>query len=293
MKNYIIVFFIAVMAIFSCGKKEDPKALPLRLAKELKDAYEKKTNEAKETFDKETGWPSALDCDGTLWAGLAASALGDSVRLDFAEIEDGRIGRRPKTKPSCYPNESKSTVSRDMVLGFLYGAYRSHDDQMFRKFHEKSRSTNWVIGDPWPERAGEVLLNGNLVGLMGRMACKFDQGCPNYSKIPPMNSKSETDYVQHLTALFILLNGEVDEGMIVTTAIPKADKELIKWQLDMHPSDALFNAAYHLYEDGKFDDAANLLLDPNYIYPSYVRGHENYKLVHWLFTAKLILDRLI
>lgn len=292
MKNYIIVFFVAIL-LAACGKKEDPKALPLGLAEELKDAYAKKSNEAKETFDKETGWPSSQDCDGTLWSGLAASSLGSFVKLGQTEYETGRIGRRPKTQPSCYPNESKSTTSRDMVLGFLFGTFRSKDHQMFSRFHEKSRSTNWVIGEPWPERPGEVLLNGNLIGLIGRMACKFDQGCPSYSKIPAINSKSETDYVQHLTALFILLNGEVDEGMIVTTAIPKADKELLKWQSDMHPSDALFNAAYHLYEDGKFDDAAKLLLDPNYAYPSYVRGHENYKLVHWLFTAKLILDRLI
>ncbi len=307
MLKLIALIFVTFV---SCSKPTvDEKALPNDKISALKKRYEEKYQEAKEKFDKKTGWPSARDCDGTLWAGLAKASRADFVRLELAEYDAGEIHRRPESSGECYPGESASTVSRDMLLGYLFGAWRTGEKNSVRRLRSYGEAHAWIMGRP-AERIGEVLLTGNMIGLLGRMSCKMEVGCPVYSKIPPLYTKASQDYVKHLTVLFILLQGEVHDGVVVsydptvsqdypgevvTTDITKDEKKILEQLHEEDPSDALMSAAYHLYDDGVFDEAIDLLLG-DYVYPTYVRAEhvdetENYRRVHWLFTAELILRR--
>lgn len=303
------ISILAILAVLvSCSKAtEKPKAGPLSKIEELRSAYEKKKDEAKEKFDKETGWPSKEDCDGTLWAGLARAAGVDSVAISLADYGNGKIHRRPG-KP-CWEGGkdlgSKSTVSRDMLLGYFWGQWAARDFAKLRDVAQYGEHHNWVMGEPFPEEAGRVLMTGNLIGLLGRLL-KKDGTDKIYRKIQPLHSKSDTDYVRHLTVLFILLDGEAREGEryewdaqvrmtyppeVTTMDVKPSEKELLRWHAEKDPNDALFGVAFHLYEDGDFNKVADQLLDENFVYPTYVRGHENYKIVHWLFVANQILKR--
>ena len=64
-------------------------------------------------------------CDSTLWSGLLGAA-GVPVDLTAARDSSGAWYRRPLSYAECYDcGGSKSTVSRDQLLGVLWWAWRS------------------------------------------------------------------------------------------------------------------------------------------------------------------------
>lgn len=303
MKLLLVIFCICFV---SCRKpSEDERVQPNEKVPQLKEKYAAKKKHAQETWDKLTGWPSPADCDGTLWAGLAKASGVDTVSLALAEHAPGEVHRRPASSGECYPEESASTVSRDMLLGYLFASWRTGDKDRVRRLGQYGEDHAWIMGRP-AERVGEVLLTGNLIGLLGRMQCKMGTGCPLYAKIPPLYTKPDKDYIRHLTVLFVLLQGEVFDGLsmryeeavrdvfpkeVVTSDISRTEKSVLRELVDTDPADALLQSAWHLYEDGDFNVPIDMLLSEDYVYPTYVRGSEQYKLVHWLFTANLILRR--
>lgn len=252
----------------------------------LRKAYEEKAQEAQEKFDRETGWPSAEDCDGLLWAGIARAAGINSVLFNRAEQASGRLSRRPKAP--CFADGkdlgSDSTISKDMVLGYLYASWRSGDLGAMQRLAAYGESHYWVLGEPFPARADKVLLTGNQIGLLGRIIENLSGGqvLKPYRNIEPIYSMVKKDYEQHLMALFILLNGEV-RGWISSY-----EKHFLKYLRNSDRANPLFAAAYALYDDGDFNSVISGLGSATYT-PSYARGSDNYKLVAWLFTADLIL----
>ena len=297
MRWFITIFLL----ITSCGSKSiEPTTLSKNA--ELQARYDEKVLASKSAFDPLTGWPSATDCDGTLWAGLAYAAGIDSVQLQLAEYNEGEIHRRPS--PSCWDGEdrgSKTTVSRDMLNGYMWGMWRARNLDALRRLARYGETHFWKMGEPLDD--GRVILTGNGIGLLGRMIKKLDGPDKIYRHIQPLFTEVSNDYEQHMLALGILLEGEVDQPVQPELLPPgyefpgryqnitKGQRELLGWLVGQHPEDALFQAGNATYS-GDYSKAIELLLDQNYQCPSYVRGNVNYCLVHWLFAAKLVLIRV-
>lgn len=292
---------IALLILTSCGAKTvEPKTLSKN--EELQARYEEKVRQAKEVFDHDTGWPSATDCDGTLWAGLAYAAGIDTVRLQLAEYSEGEIHRRPS--PPCWDGEdrgSATTVSRDMLNGYMWGMWRARNLDALRRLAGYGEAHFWKMGRPLDD--GRTILTGNGIGLLGRMIKKLDGPDKIYRHIQPVFTKVSADYERHGLALGILLEGEVDQP-VEPELLPRAyeypgrysditenQSDLLEWLAAESPGDALFQAGHATYS-GDYNKAVELLLDQNYKCPSYVRGSDNYCLVHWLFAAKLVLIRV-
>jgi hypothetical protein len=293
----IFKYLLLLCAFISCAKKPDPLPEPKDNARIaiLRGKYEAKLNQAKEAFDKTTGWPEINDCDALLWAGLARAGGLESVKLDYGEYDSaGELQRRPYEP--CWKNGvdqgAKSTVSRDMVIGYLWGRWVEKNTDAVQRFADRSASKNWVIGEPYPERIGEVLLTNNLIGLLGRMTCEMNKKCPEWRKLGPVNSKSGDDYVQHLTVLYVLLDAKVWNGLGVKRGLSD-NLDILQWHAERKPKDALFQATYHAFKDGDFNSSLDLILSDAYEYPTYIRGSGNYQFVHWLFVARFILDSYI
>jgi hypothetical protein len=157
------------------------------------------------------------------------------------------------------------------------------------------------MGEPLDD--GRVILTGNGIGLLGRMIKKLGGPDKIYRHIQPLFTEVSKDFEQHQLALGILLDGEVDQPVEPNLlpvnyeypgryqGISKGSAELLQWLVDQNPNDALFQAGNATYS-GDYSKVLELLLDQNYQCPSYVRGNENYCLVHWLFAAKLVLIRV-
>lgn len=272
----LIVFSILLTA--ACGslhKVNTTPAAPVSDLSRLQEDY------AKNRTILGDEWPSRTDCDALLWAGLAKAA-GENTDLSEAEYAPGEMHRRPP--PECYPDGAASTISGDMLLGYMWGLWRSKDLAALQRLADFGEANNWTMGVGAPSR---VQMRYNDYVILAHMIYTLSNGADvrRYHSATPVYFDVTLDYARHLQVLSILLYGEV-YGSI---DLPSRTK--LKEACDFNPKDALFQAACGLYS-GDMSAAVALLIDPAYVAPTYVRGDDAYSNVHWLFAAKIALNHL-
>lgn len=287
MRGWQLIFLLAAC---SAGKKPQMHTQDISVLREryetLRDEYDA------ETHDR-AGWASERDCDGTLWAGIACSA-GATVDIGRAEYAPGQIERRPS--PSCYPGDSRSTVSNDMFTGYLWCAWSRRDYDTIRRVANYGKAhelrigpvlIGWIMGEPYPEHAAEVVMRPNDIGLIGRMRHKLSSGedSPPYRTYPSVFLPVKNDFEKHIQVLSIALNGAVDGKL------HEADLDRLRVMASEEPLNPLFAAVLGVYT-GNMERAISLLLDPSTPIPSYVRGERRdlYATIHWLRAARFVLD---
>lgn len=279
-----LVAACCVIAQCNVGQRQSPKDASPR--DERVDLLREKEvlvlAELADASDKATGWPSAVDCDALLWAGLAA-AVGAPVDIAQAEYSPGEMHRRPR--PPCWTPDggdqgSKSSISRDMLLGYLWALWERADVGAMQRLASYGEEHSWVMGGGDPARIG---MGPNLKGLLGRMLEKVRGGTRDYRLLPTTYLPGGKDYERHLAMLGLLLEGEVKGGLY------QAELAALEAVADDH-DDALASAARGSYS-GDMTRALELLLSDAYAPPSYVRGAAAYRHVHWLFAAEIVLRR--
>ncbi len=267
MKAYFLLAFVCVYACDKTKKHPVKDSEPTAVTRELAVHFQEKL------AAYPPGWPSTTDCDATLWAGLALAA-GAPVDLSEAEYPvAGHIQRRPA--PTCWDGNDKgapSTVSRDMLTGYLWGAWASKDTAAIDRLDQYGKSHNWVMGEGDATRTG---MGQNLTGLVCRMV--GGSNCIG-SLFFPVN----TDWEHHVQVLDILLQAGVSGGVDGLTL------DRVREAVAFNPNDATAQATLGVFT-GDYETAASLLNDPDYRAPSYVRGAGGYELVHWLFAASIVL----
>lgn len=271
------LFLFLVMSFTPTCGPETP--LNPVLLSQLREMYQSKLAQLKEsTKENIAGWPSDTDCDGSLWAGIARSAGATWVDMTAALQEDGRPTRRPLR--DCIAGiDSETTISNDMITGIILGFQAASDGASINKMYLYGETNKWIMGTP-EYYISRVLLRPNGITLMAKVLYQITKGeIDNPMRlVPVLYGPVQADYEQHLLLLSRIIEqkaGGPQYGMEI------AEKILAQ----SAPLDALAQAvAGHLTQGA-------LLLTNNYTSPTYVRGHENYHLVHWLLAAKLILDR--
>ncbi len=263
--------------------------------------------------DQATGWPSASDCDGTLWAGLACAAGVRNVNIDLAELSSGVIGRRPGPHGDCRSDEqiatrSGSSVSNDMFQGFSWCVWRTKRLDLAQRFATACESRRLlqgalpacVIGEPYPESLDRVVLRPNGLSIVGKIlyALTDHSDDRDYRTIPSVYSASGADFERHLAALGIALNGELTQG-----ELPLAAPELgvgvftmfdvLRRLADADANDWTAQAVLGVYT-GDYAPSLKLLLAEPMVCPTYARGTTDadtaiYCKVSWLFAARLVL----
>lgn len=256
--------------------------------------------------DQASGWPSADDCDGTLWAGLLCAAGAPGVNIDLAELGPGVIGRKPGK--ACWDatlgdQGSKSTTSNDMVQGYFWCAWRTQRLDLLEKFATACESRPvlfegvpaCIIGEPHPAMASRVVLRPNLLGSLGRMLYAMTDGSDrrDYRALPSLYvGLPDEDYARHLQSLGIALNGEVHsrspKSFAVLDATPQ-ERAQLQALVQKDPTDWTAAAALAVYTGDYGPVTATLLADSPC--PTYSREPINCK-VSWLFAARLVLDHL-
>lgn len=294
--------YVAVLAasmicsiLLNCGfftkhKEKDVSTTPK--SQELSEMYTEALKQYAIDADPLSQWPDIVDCDATLWAGEAAAA-GTAVQLNLAEYPEGVLNRRPFHAcwtPKNGDQGSKSSISRDQFSGYLWGLWVTHNLAAAQRLADYGQANNWVMGGP-SERFYEVDLGTNLTGLLCRMIAKLSNGADKRecAKLPIVFLPVGADYEHHTQVLDVLLLGEIESGLMgAALDINGNALDRLKEAVDSDRNDALFSAALGVYS-GDYDRAINLLSSKDYAYPSYVRGSEMYKQVHWLFASYIVL----
>lgn len=274
-----IMLLVAGCGYFERHKEKDG---PDGGAASLAELHAGVLEELKAVSDPATGWPSATDCDGMLWAGEARAA-GAVVDLDHGEYASGVVHRRPKSVGPCWTPEvgdvgSKSTVSRDMLTGYLWGRLSAGELGALERLADRGQEQTWIMGAPLTQP--EVYLGENLKGILCRA---ISRECDS---LPPFYPPVTADYERHLQVLGILLQGETTAAGLID--INGAMLERLADNANSNPGDGLFAAAHAIYT-GDYAHPITLLTDPDYQCPSYVRGSPNYCLVHKAFAMWLVL----
>lgn len=286
-----------VLTLLACSHPKHAEKEPDDDLSALEDKFEAKLAATAAILDPTTGWPAPLDCDGLLWAGKAA-AVGLPTNVDLAEYAPGELHRRPP--PSCW-NEtdgdvgSKSTISNDMVLGWLWAKWSLKDLAALQRLAAYGEEHNWQMGKPLSQ-ASRVVLKPNQIGMLGRMIHVLSNGADSRSYRHLFDSylSVEADYERHLQALGILLQGEVEMEALDIRLVEISDQMLARLHelVDAEPQNPLFHAALARYT-GDYDQAITLLLADDTPVPTYVRGDhvEALAAVEWLFAAGVVIRK--
>lgn len=257
---------------------------------ELREKYEQIYQEVESELEPVTAWPSNNDCDGLLWAGLACS-VGFRTEIQLAEYSPGEMHRRPYN--SCYADESgdvgsKSTISRDMLTGYMSCLWTRKDLAAFQRLADYGEKHDWIMGKP-SYYVSRVYLGNNLQGLLGRFIHVLSGGDDSrwYRRLPPVYQPVGADYEKHIQVQGILLNDAVTEQESVNQEMLARLTE----NAASNPLDPLFSAALGRFT-GNQEHTLNLLLNPDTPCPSYARGEKPdvYCKLIWLQAARIVIE---
>lgn len=275
------------------GKKHDADMTQIE---QLRAMYEDIYSEVENELDPETGWPSLNDCDGLLWAGLACN-IGMPVKIELAEYSPGEIHRRPYD--ACWTADqgdvgSKSTISRDMLTGYMSCLWSRKDLAAFQRLADYGEKNDWIMGLP-STLISRVLLTGNGIGVLGRAIYTLSSGQDDryFRRTGYLFPAVSEDFERHIQTQGILLQDAVDSAYNLTTAINEEMLTRLRENAAAFPSDHLFAAALGRFT-GDQSRTIELLLSFDSDEPkcsSYVRGQKPdvYCKLNWLQAAKIVL----
>lgn len=266
---------LVLLMLMGCGPQHKPK--PKKDIDVLDQLYNKKV-ELLHDLEVIYGWVGEEDCDGLLWNGLALVG-GADINIHQAE-SDGRWYRRPSK--DCYPDESASSISNDMITGLLYGLWASEDYDAVNRLYKYGKDNVWVMGSGVISR---TLLRPNGIYLITRMIERL--GGPRKPELDNPATVNvylpvSKDFEYHIQTVGMMLTVEL-EGYATDQIIDRLHEAIAKY-----PNDALFRAALGLFKPKFRHESKDLLLSLNYLPPSYVRNNMQHMIVHQLFTIYLL-----
>lgn len=218
-------------------------------------------------------------CDSLLFTSLVGS-MGHKVNIEAAIDEHGAWHRRPTQNP-CYPDESKSSISRDMLLGLMWYIWRNNRLDLAEEMWTYGKKHGWIMGDGDPAR---IYLTPGLQATLAEII--FQLGGKNYwfsRNMPQVWSKGLDGYQLHLEVLHILLRGEL-LGHITSPM-----KESILDMTTRYPENLLFTVVKARFSQDQWGASFNGTLaavglqEADHLWPNDRLPTDADRSSHWLF----------
>lgn len=175
--------------------------------------------------EKSHGW-LYLDCDGLLFSSLSAWAGVDSA-IDAAKQRPGVWWRRPDE--NCYPEESKSEISRDMITGLVWWLYSEKKASDIKDIYKLCRYSGFLgLGDKSRTKCTPNIYSTLSVAYKGLTGVEL-----GWSGVAVTRTTKMTGYEVHLTALQIAFR------KMVTGGLSKTNEAWLYRRLRYNPSNAI------------------------------------------------------
>jgi hypothetical protein len=190
------------------------------------------------TVQDENGFVETVRCDSLLFSGLLGSVPNVDVDLLAARDEAGQWFRRP-TKDCLATSRSKSTISRDMLVGVLWWSWRNDRLDVIEDLIQYASDHDFVMGqhDGSLEGRGRVILSPALAMTMAKLRLKLGGADSVYAHTPLVWPTIEPGFQRHLQVLHILLRAELDGGVSAQEA------SLLATYVKEEPGNLLWQAA--------------------------------------------------
>lgn len=200
------------------------------------------------------GFIQSDECDSLLFSGLVGCVPGVEVDIDAAfDKTDQQWKRRPKECP-CWPSATGSSISRDMLMGLAWFAWRNKRLDISEHIIKYAFSHWFMMGEAatLKDKFGRCFLTPGLLATWAEISYRL--GGPNrwwLRYIPQFESKSVVGFEAHLSILHCLLREELT-GKINEVVLHHAQRE---------PNNPLFQVAAKDY------DSAILVLMDSRLWP--------------------------
>lgn len=181
-------------------------------------------------------------CDSLLFSGLLAAAAPElNVDLTAARDATGSWHRRPNQDCGPRYNNSRSSISRDMMVGVMWYAWRTKDLQLAEDLFASLNgytlpgSGDFITRTLTPAMYKTLQL---LIEKLGGAKAKFVIGGDALGK--------GDGFVAHLNVWHILLRGEIEGGIV------EPHYNLLKHHAEREPMNPLYLAAWAKYSGGSY-----------------------------------------
>ena len=242
------ILYLVVFLLQGCGI--DPALLTrgYQPSQALRDQREFYLSQI-ETLRRGSGWFSD-GCDALLRDSLLVAG-GVDVPITDARNDNGQWFRRSLKLPECLASQqSKSTISRDMIMGLMWHIWTKRDLQMARDLWHYAEVRGWKIGesDGSIDGTGRVFMTPTILATLAQLI--YELGGPSYDirYLPIKNFGFKRGYTKHLELLDIILWSEM------TGKIRPADKIIVEGYLASDPDNAILQ-----YAAGRYREADALL----------------------------------
>jgi len=266
----MLIGFLLALLLIQCGKKgtkpKDNTTDPRKLA--LLQVKFNTYRELSKTQQDGHGFILSEDCDSLLFTGLYSIVPGIEVDITAARSPSLAWYRRPTVDGSdpCYPEHSKSSISRDMFVGLLWNIWETKNIDLANEIWQYGSNSQWVMGEGDPSR---TIFTPSMQATLADIIYKLGGTDHAVTRaIPQSYVTINTGFQAHLDILSVLLRSRV-LGTINYPVIFGSPKPLdvIKAQYNRVPSNSLFSYAYHKYFDGDYGEAIDTMLN-NDLFPA-------------------------
>jgi hypothetical protein len=199
------------------------------------------------------GWAHQGGCDSLGFTSLCKMSGGcQDVDIYEAEGEPGRWYRNPGKR--CYDEgQSKSDISKDMLMMLFPYLYATGGKQNLREIYEYGKANGNVMGRGPLSR---TFMTPPMVFLLQRMI-GF-----NVSEVTSeLKEVTKAGFEKHLDAISLLSKAMVGGG------VDAIQYEEIRKYAEDNPKNALFVGLYRKYRDGNQQQVIDILLDES-LFPS-------------------------
>lgn len=272
----LINFFIFLQKKYKPNKVFVSKDLKQKLYAKL-DLYQQLIKNQQD----QDGFIETNHCDSLLYSSWVG-CTGTSINIKAAQDSDKFWHRRPIQNP-CYPQNSQSTISRDMILGLLWFLYFTKNINLAKELLQSARKNNFVLGLGIASRL--VLmppLEATLAEIIFKLGGENSRLTRNQIQFWPSNLKG---YTIKLAVAHALLRGKL-KGYITKSML-----KMFLTYAQRHPESPLLVFAANLYTTGNMDQVIKLLLDEN-LWPTERLPTNHDRSEYWLVEKTNPLDFL-
>ncbi len=268
-------FLLLTLLLISCDMK--PKHVAVAPTHSLEDVKQKRDlyiELAKAQTDA-SGWLD-FECDALLFNSLAAFS-GFPVDPTLARQTDGKWLRHPSK--SCYPNGSKSSISKDMFNGLMLWAFANGRSDVLNQIDEYGAANTWIMG----EAIDFATLMSRVVfapTMIYRLKTMIDALNPKLTGVV-IDATEEglvvlrQNFEAHLHVITILQN------YLINGSVTTDELAVLKAYTELEPNNALFHAMYGKFT-GDQSKAIKLLMDESHFPNKALPTSENH-CAHYLW----------
>lgn len=232
-------------------KPEDPSIIDVSLLAELETKYNTYLELYPQVQDA-SGFIESDHCDALLFTALLGSVSDTGIDMHAAEISPGKWTRRPLLNgiDTCYPENSKSSISRDMLLGLMWWAWQTKNLSVAEDLWEYGQSHSWIMGEGDISR---TFFTPNSQATLAELIYRLGGEDHYITRAIPVTLTETDGYQRHLTMLTILLRAEMI-GRI-------SDFNLVREAYKSQPRNALVGFLRAKYSNVTYDETIKLLLN--------------------------------